>query len=73
MRDEPHWRTTGAVFYGENVQRLRLQLKNADIRFAIFLQLQPDDVGPSMTCFEISLSWLEPRYSHGVKARFNTH
>ena len=22
-----------------------------------------------MACFEISLSWLEPRYSHGVKAR----
>ena len=28
-------------------------------------------VGPSMACFEISLSWLEPRYSHGVKAPAN--
>ena len=70
-RGEPHWRTTGAVFYGENVQRQCLQLKSADIRFAIFLQLQY--VGPSMACFEISLSWLEPRYSHGVKARFSAH
>ena len=70
-RGEPHWRTTGAVFYGENVQRPCLQLKSADIRFAIFLQLQY--VGPSMACFEISLSWLEPRYSHGVKARFSAH
>ena len=58
----PHWRTNGAVFYGENVQRPCLQLKSADIRFAIFLQLQY--VGPSMACFEISLSWLEPR--HGL-------
>ena len=68
-RGEPHWRTTGAVFYGENVRRPCLQLKSADIRFTIFLQLQY--VGPSMACFELSLSWLEPRYSHGVKARFS--
>ena len=67
-RGEPHWRTTrtGAA---ENVQRPCLQLKNADIRFAIFLQLQY--VGPSIACFEISLSWLELRYSHGVKVRFS--
>ena len=68
-RGELHWRTTGAVFYGENVQRPCLQLKSTDIRFAIFLQLQY--VGPSKACFEISLSWLEPQYSHGVKAQFS--
>ena len=68
-RGEPHWRTIGAVFYGENVQRPCLQLKSADIEFAIFLQLQY--VGPFMACFEISLTWLEPMYSHGVKARFS--
>ena len=54
----PHWRTTGAVFYGENVQRLCLQLKNTDIRFVIFFKLLY--VGPPMACFEISLSLLKP-------------
>ena len=55
-RGGPHWRITGAVFYGENVQRPCLQLKSADMGFAIILQLQY--VGSSMACFEILLSWL---------------
>ena len=46
-----HWRTTGAVFHGENVQRLHLQLKahTSDSQF-------------SYSCSMLDLPWCTLQY-----------
>jgi hypothetical protein len=55
-RSGPPWRTTGAVFYGENVQRLTLPLVCKEGRDPFFSWLQY--VRLTIACFEISRSWL---------------
>ena len=64
-------RTGGQLELFSMAKMYRDQLKSTDIRFVIFSQLQY--VGPPIACFEISLSWLEPWYSCGVRAWFSAH
>ena len=60
-RSGPPWRTTGAVFYGENVQRLPLPLVCKEGKYPFFSWLH--HVRLTTACFEISVSCLASRHN----------
>ena len=68
-RSGPHWRTAGAVCYGENVHRSPLPLVCKERSHHFFLQMQY--VGLPIACYEISLCWLESRYNDRAKSLFS--
>ena len=68
-RSGPPWRTTGAVFYGENVQRLPLPLVCKEGKHPFFSWLQY--VRLTTACFEISVSCLASMHIDRATAPFS--